>query len=461
MIEKDPTEKELPEKLYDPTHNPDGLLVMGVAENALMTPVFTEYTEKHSHLHPDHLRYRWTTRKGFAPTAEEALPNYINDTFHPIIPVTQENSVAGAGVGSLISQFCWHVCEDGDAFLITAPFYDGFRGDCAYPSGTGLVVVDIPPSIDPLTKESVKYLEAAIKEPKTGGPTIRGLILCNPHNPLGTIYPTESIVAYAQLAEKYDLHLLVDEIYGNQVYASSLVPHPPPFVSALSLDLLSLANCNPSRVHVVAGPSKDFGASGLCIGIFISQHNPELVKLMDSAAESNQISGSTNAIFAAALSDRQWRDWFLEENRRRTAEAFEVVVAWCRFHKIPLLPCYAGQFAIMDLESVLNHFRTKKTLEEKEEALSSKMLKAGVLMFPTGQDQYPTRYRLVFVRPRDVLQLGLRRLETAFGLPHMSEIGAKGDSDQETAERSGCVITQKLVDAVSLGTSTGTCRKPC
>jgi len=302
------------------------------------------------------------------------------------------------------------------------------------------VVVDIPQGTDPLSKESVSYLERVIEKSKMDGPTIRGLILCNPHNPLGRIYPTESIVAHAELAEKYDLHLLVDEIYGNQVYTNSLVPHPPPFVSALALDLSTLAKCDPSRIHVVAGPSKDFGASGLRIGLFISQHNPELIKLMGSSVTSNAISGPTDAIFAAAINDREWRNWFLEESRRRIAEAFEMVVAWCQFHKIPLVPCYAGQFVVIDLASVLDRFGKNKTLEQKQDALSDAMLKTGVLIIPTGQDQYPTRYRLVFVRPREVLQLGLDRLETAFGLPHMNEAGTMGGSDEQEAKRSSSII---------------------
>ena len=39
-------------------------------------------------------------------------------------------------------------------------------------------------------------------------------------NVLGFIYSRETLIAYCKLAEKYDLHLLVDEIYALSVFSS-------------------------------------------------------------------------------------------------------------------------------------------------------------------------------------------------------------------------------------------------
>lgn len=71
---------------------------------------------------------------------------------------------------------------------------------------------------------------------------------------------------------QFNAHLVVDEIYALQVFASSYVPDPTPFVSIMSLDVQTLAGCDPSRIHVLGGPAKDFGASGLKVGSLISQH---------------------------------------------------------------------------------------------------------------------------------------------------------------------------------------------
>jgi 1-aminocyclopropane-1-carboxylate synthase len=55
------------------------------------------------------------------------------------------------------------------------------------------------------------------------------------------------------------------------------------FVSALSIDPLLEAGCSPSRVHVIYGASKDWGANGFRIGCLISQGNPQLHTAMESS----------------------------------------------------------------------------------------------------------------------------------------------------------------------------------
>ncbi|QRV93456.1 aminotransferase class I and II protein [Ceratobasidium sp. AG-Ba] len=136
--------------------------------------------------------------------------------------------------------------------------------------------------------------------------------------------------------DMYDIHLLVDEVYALQVYASKYVPCPIPFTSALSVDLAS-HSIDSSRVHVLGGPGKAFGSVGLRIGTFISQYNFELLALMEHIADINQGCTSTDMLYTSILSDVKFRDWFLEENRRRLAAAFEFA-ADCAENIVPHIP---------------------------------------------------------------------------------------------------------------------------
>jgi 1-aminocyclopropane-1-carboxylate synthase len=122
---------------------------------------------------------------------------------------------------------------------------------------------------DPGAPSTVDAFEYEIERLKQAGKTPRVVILCNPNNPLGFNYTRETVLAYCRLCEKYNLHLVSDEIY-----ALSQFRHPDvdpasvvPFTSILSIDILKEANCNPARVHVLYGMSKDFGANGLRIGL--------------------------------------------------------------------------------------------------------------------------------------------------------------------------------------------------
>ena len=49
-------------------------------------------------------------------------------------------------------------------------------------------------------------------------PSIAGILLINPDNPTGAVYPTEIITAMVDIARRYDLFVICDETYANIVY---------------------------------------------------------------------------------------------------------------------------------------------------------------------------------------------------------------------------------------------------
>lgn len=49
----------------------------------------------------------------------QALPFYINDYAKPVVPITPEHIAIGPGLGSIIAQFMWAVCDEGDGVLLT------------------------------------------------------------------------------------------------------------------------------------------------------------------------------------------------------------------------------------------------------------------------------------------------------------------------------------------------------
>jgi alanine-synthesizing transaminase len=49
-------------------------------------------------------------------------------------------------------------------------------------------------------------------------PAIAGILIINPDNPTGAVYPVEILKGMVQLAKKYDLFIICDEIYINIIY---------------------------------------------------------------------------------------------------------------------------------------------------------------------------------------------------------------------------------------------------
>jgi len=62
------------------------------------------------------------------------------------------------------------------------------------------------PDLDDLEKR-IKY-----------NPAVAGILIINPDNPTGAVYPVEIIKGMVQLAKKYDLFVVCDEIYINIIY---------------------------------------------------------------------------------------------------------------------------------------------------------------------------------------------------------------------------------------------------
>ncbi|KAL5637342.1 hypothetical protein ACGC1H_001099 [Rhizoctonia solani] len=396
--------------LYDKLSNPEGIIKLATAENSLLNTELLEYFNTHFRLTASHLKYRSSLVDGHENSTEDILPPYYTTYFKPRVPIRPEHCVHADGIGSLLAQIFWTFCEAGDGVLMSTTAIDSYPRDIVYPAQAKVVPAYVPADVDSLSKESIPYLR---KELENSANKIRVIMLCNPHNPLANAYPEEMMIEYAKLAQEFNVHLLVDEVYGLQVFSSRYVPNPTPFKSILSIELPFSIDL--SRIHVVLGPTKDFGSSGLKLGSLISQNNPDLLTSVRRAVQAVPTSSATDALFTAVLGDVEFREWFLEENRNRLRVAFEKVGDWCTFHKLPFVPASAGVFFIVDLEPVLPHAGTPY---ERAVKGFEQMRDMGVYLVPTSisEDPVGTRYRMTFTLPPETMSLALRRIEKAFGL---------------------------------------------
>ena len=147
----------------------------------------------------------------------------------------------------------------------------------------------------------------------------------------------------------------MDETFANQIFPSTYAPNPLPLVSILSLPVSQPGNpqgVDPARIHVLAGPTKAFGASGVKVGALVSQHNPAIVTLLTAALKATPISSAADALFTRVLMDGldegaesggqarlgTFARWFLDENVKRLTKAFELVGNWCDFHGLKSAP---------------------------------------------------------------------------------------------------------------------------
>ncbi|KAF7375468.1 PLP-dependent transferase [Mycena sanguinolenta] len=403
---------------YEPDLYPDGVINLSTAENSLLSDRLIENFSRPLTIYSPHLKYRNTLIKMTLPTVEDLLPQYVNDNFQPLVPVTRENSVAGPGIGALLAQLIWAIADEGAGVLLSAPFYDDYVRDIVHPTGALPVLAEIPAEIDSLSMEVIPYLEKTLLESAARGVQIQVLLLCNPHNPLPQIVAKEVVQGYALLAEKHNLHLVVDEVYGMSTFESAYPPTPNvPFESILSYDLAAMG-VDPSRVHVLAGPTKDFGASGFKVGLLVSSSNLPLLELVRPLFRATPISAASDPLFARVLNDKPFVEKFLVDNRKMLGAAYELVARWLIFHGLSFTRANAGVYVLVDLAPFIERIGSSSSGgTEKLDLAVAVMLAEKVFLKPTTlmADPIPTRFRLIFTHPRPTMELALRRIERAFG----------------------------------------------
>jgi aspartate/methionine/tyrosine aminotransferase len=99
----------------------------------------------------------------------------------------------------------------------------------------------------------VEKYEQALLAAQKEGTTVRALLICNPHNPLGQCYSVETLKALFQFCHKYEIHLISDEIYALSVFETE-GDNRTFFTSVLSIDPTGVLRTD--QVHVLYGMSK-------------------------------------------------------------------------------------------------------------------------------------------------------------------------------------------------------------
>ncbi len=105
------------------------------------------------------------------------------------------------------------ITDPGDEIIVPEPFYANY-----YSFSTQSTVKVVPV----ISKLETGFALPSISEfEKLITPKTKAILICNPGNPTGYLYSKEEIKALAQLAIKYDLFLISDEVYREFVYDGS------------------------------------------------------------------------------------------------------------------------------------------------------------------------------------------------------------------------------------------------
>ncbi len=151
----------------------------------------------------------------------------------------------------------------GDTVVINSPVYHSFYD---WVAEVEMVIHDVPllPA-ESTWKLDLAGLEAAFK---TGA---KFYLICNPHNPLGKIFTQAELIEIADLAKKYQVTVISDEIHAPLTYESEkFVPY------------LRVSDAARETGVCITAASKSFNLAGLKASVIVSNSanmNEKLSKL--------------------------------------------------------------------------------------------------------------------------------------------------------------------------------------
>ena len=179
----------------------------------------------------------YSDSKGIVP-ARRAVAQYYQTKGMPGMEL--DDIYLGNGVSELIQMTCQALVDDGDEVLVPSPDYPLWTASIALAGGRAVHyrcdeeqqwwpdVSDIADKVTPRTK---------------------AIVVINPNNPTGAVYPEHVLREIVEVARKHGLMILADEIYDKILYDDAVHTH----IARLAPDLLSITFNGLSKAYRVAG----------------------------------------------------------------------------------------------------------------------------------------------------------------------------------------------------------------
>ena len=166
----------------------------------------------------------YTDSKGlFAP--RKAVVHYCQQKH--IQGVTVDDVYLGNGASELIVMALNALLDNGDEVLLPMPDYPLYTAAVALSGGNPVHYV---------CDEQSDWMPDIADMRRKITPNTRAIVVINPNNPTGALYPDSVLLEIIELARQHQLIILADEIYDKTLYDG----HTHTSIAALSDDVLTL-----------------------------------------------------------------------------------------------------------------------------------------------------------------------------------------------------------------------------
>ncbi len=176
-------------------------------------------------------------QKGIFPAREAVVMQQQN---RGVMDVTVEDVIMGNGVSELIDLHLRALLNAGDEVLIPSPDYPLWTAAVALNGGKA---VHYPCPAQMQFQPDLDALERLLT------PNTRALVVINPNNPTGAVYPKQTLEALAEFAQRHQLVMMSDEIYDQVLFDDTQFTP----MATLATDTLCISFGGLSKVYRACG----------------------------------------------------------------------------------------------------------------------------------------------------------------------------------------------------------------
>lgn len=227
-------------------------------------------------------------------------------------------------------------------------------------------------------------------------PKTKMLGLCNPHNPLGMVYPKEDLDHLLSLSEKYGFYIMNDEIWSDIIYPD-----------AKFTSILAMGKERNKKTLSVFGFSKSFGIAGLRSGCIYCQDQDIYNRIVQASEVDTTIGGisSLSQVAGMACMDKcyYWVDDFIKHLTANRDYALN------RLEAMPGIQCHKPQATFVLFPDITGTGMEAEELTKylmEHEKLS--IVPGGAKFFGPGSEGH---VRICLATSHEILEEGLNRLE--------------------------------------------------
>jgi aminotransferase len=306
-------------RFFDIVAETKGVVSLGVGEPDFVTPWHIRESCVYG-LQKGYTAY--TSNAGLLELREEIV-RHISAKYDVCYDPRQEALIT-VGVSEALDLAMRAIISPGDEVLVPEPCYVSYKACVSLAGGTP---VTVSTTLENEFRITVSQLEECVT------PRTKALLIGYPNNPTGAVLSREQLAAIARFAEKHDLIVISDEIYGDLTYQGQ------------HTCFASLPGMR-DRTILLNGFSKAYAMTGWRIGYALA--NPAFIAAMTKIHQYTMlcapITAQVAAIEALKYGQPDVASMVTEYNQRRR-------LMIDGFHRIGL-PCFEPQGAFYIFPSI-------------------------------------------------------------------------------------------------------------